>query len=104
METIRVTSDIMLVLNLANGLALLFLQVTAYRRHSHKSFLILALSTIVALLSLVLLAIPLFVPDARALYSAIFITGTALYFFYAVLGVWGVASLFRSYDALQQGV
>jgi hypothetical protein len=94
----------MLVLNLANALALLFLQVTAYRRHRHKSFMLLTLSTIVALLSLVVLAIPLFAPDVRAWYAAIFITGTALYFFYAVLGVWGVASLFRSYDMLQQGV
>lgn len=104
METIRVTSDIMLVLNLANALALLYLQVTAYRRHRHKSFLLLTLSTIVALFSLVVLAIPLFTPDARAWYTAIFITGTALYFFYAILGVWGVASLFRSYDILRQGV
>jgi len=94
----------MLVFNLANALVLLYLQVTAYRHHRHKSFLLLTLSTIVALFSLAVLAVPLFIPDTRAWYAAIFITGTTLYFFYAVLGIWGVASLFRSYDILRQGV
>jgi hypothetical protein len=102
LETIRITGNIMLVLSLANALALLFLQATAYRRHRHQSFFLLTVSTVIALISNVVMALPLFVPAARSWYSSIFITGTILYFIYATLGIWGVASLFRSYGALRQ--
>jgi hypothetical protein len=88
---------------LANACALLYLQVVAYRRHHHQSFLLLTYSTLTALLSLGISLIPRFVPDARAWYLEFFIVSAVFYFIYAVLGVWGVASLFRSYGALRQG-
>lgn len=90
----------MLAVTLANGIALLFLQVSALRKHHHYSFRLLALATIVALLSFGVLFVPHFVPKVSNL-SAL-IASTSLYTLYAVLGIWGTASLFRSYGALQQ--
>jgi hypothetical protein len=99
----EIVSYVMLAMTLANACALLYLQVAAYRRHHHRSFLLLTFSTLTALLSLGVLVIPHLIPETRAWYLGIFITSATFYFIYAVLGVWGVASLFRSYGALQQG-
>jgi hypothetical protein len=102
-ESMEIVSYLMLAMSLANACALLYLQVVAYRRHHHQSFLLLTYSTLTALLSLGISLIPRFVPDARAWYLEFFIVSAVFYFIYAVLGVWGVASLFRSYGALRQG-
>jgi len=91
----------MLAVTLANGIALLFLQVRALRKHHHHSFRLLALATIVALLSFGVLFVPRLVPKVSDL-SAL-IASALLYALYAVLGIWGTASLFRSYGALRQG-
>ena len=104
METIRMASDVMLALNLVNGLALLFMQFAAYRQHHHHSFLLLSISTVTGLISLTILAVPLFLPEARNWYPVIVVIGTALYAVCATLCLWGVASLFRSYSAVRQGV
>jgi len=92
-----------IALTLANGFVLLCLQAAAYRRHHHQSFLLLTLSTITALVSVVVMLIPQFVPAARSSFLEISIAGAVLYAIYAVLGIWGVVSLFRSYGALRQG-
>jgi hypothetical protein len=91
----------MLAVTLANGFALLFLQVRALHKHHHHSFRLLTLATIVALLSLGVLFVPRLVPKVSDL-SAL-IASTFLSALYAVLGIWGTASLFRSYGALRQG-
>ena len=99
----EIVSYVMLAMNLANACVLLFLQVTAYRQHHHRSFLLLTLSTLTALLSLAVLLVPRFVSSAQEFYLSFFIASAAFYFVYAALGIWGVASLFRSYGALRQG-
>lgn len=90
----------MLAVTLANGIALLFLQLRAFREHHHYSFRLLALATIVALLSIGVLFVPRLVSKVSDL-SAL-IASALLYGLYAVLGIWGTASLFRSYGALRQ--
>jgi len=102
LNNIEIVGDVMLAINLINAIAVLFMQVAAYRRHHHQSFLLLSLSTVIALLATMTMAIPLFVPGARSWIVSIFIAGACLQFFYAVLGIWGVASLFRSYDVLHK--
>ena len=104
MNSIEIVSDIMLAISLVNAIAVLSMQVAAYRRHHHQSFLLLSWSTVLALLATGTMATPLFIPEAHAWIGSIFIISACLQFFYAVLGIWGVASLFRSYDALRQGV
>ena len=91
----------MLVVTLANAAALLFLQLSALRKYRHHSFRLLALATVTALLSFGVLIIPHFVPKVG--YLSALIASTLLYLLYAVLGIWGTASLFRSYGALRQG-
>jgi hypothetical protein len=91
----------MLFVTLANAVALLFLQVSALRKYHHRSFRLLALATVTALLSLGALLIPHLVPKVG--YLSVLIASTLLYLIYAVLGIWGTASLFRSYGALRQG-
>jgi hypothetical protein len=85
---------------LVNGFALLFLQVRALRKHRHHSFRLLALATIVALLSFGALFVPRFVPEVSNLFALA--ASASLYALYAMLGLWGTASLFRSYDTLRQ--
>ena len=101
MDTIRIASYVMLSLNLANAAALLWLQVEAYREHHHKSFLLLTLSTITAIFSLAVSSAPLFFERLRADFAALLVAATILYALYVFLGIWGVASLFRSYRDLR---
>jgi len=101
--TLEIVSYIMQAMTWVNGLALLSLQFTAYRRHHHQSFLLLSVSTVVALIALVLLAIPSYVPELRSWYLTIYIASAVCYFVYAALGLWGTASLFRSYRILREG-
>jgi hypothetical protein len=102
-KTVEIASYFMLALSLANGCILLYLQVAAYKRHHHQSFMLLSISTFTALLSLGVLVIPRFVPSATSWYSSIIISSTVLYAAYSVFGVWGVVSPFRSYGTLRQG-
>ena len=100
MNTIEILRDFMLAVTLANGISLLFLQVRALRKHRHHSFRLLALATIVALLSFGVLFVQHLVPEVSNL--SVLIASTSLYTLYAVLGLWGTASLFHSYGALRQ--
>lgn len=102
MDTIGIANDIMLSLNVINGAALLALQVKAYREHRHKSFLLLALSTITAIFSLALAAAPVFFVGLRPEFAALLMGATVLYALYTFLGIWGVVSLFDSYRDLRK--
>lgn len=103
-DVIHIASWTMFGATLLNAGALLWLQWRAYSKHHHRSFLILTLSTLVALLSFFTLSLPVFVPAIKSLYTLIYISSVALYILYASLGIWGVASLFRSYSALRRGI
>ena len=87
----------------ATQLTMLTLQVTAHRRHHHRSFLLLSVATVSGLLYLGLpwtfagsLALRA-TPAAARVYD---LTAAALLLTQMVLGVWGTASLFRSYASL----
>jgi hypothetical protein len=90
-----------LTLTFITELALLSLQVRAFREHKHMSFLLLSVSTACALLYIVvgqilgflshtILAPPLWV----------FACATAFLFVQMIAAVWGTVSLFRSYRQL----
>jgi hypothetical protein len=92
-------------LTLAASIALLVLQARAFRRHGHRSFLLLVLSTTCGLLYLVSLyaltylagrgdPVPDSVPALWPYIATILETGQV------VLGLWGTASLFSSYGEL----
>ncbi|GLQ46327.1 hypothetical protein GCM10007862_13780 [Dyella lipolytica] len=102
-DAIHIASYLMLAATLCNAGALLWLQLHAYSKHHHKSFLILTLSTITALLSFFAVTIPAFLPAVRPWYTFIYLSSAVLYILYAALGIWGVSLLFRSYGALKQG-
>ena len=91
----------MLMLTVVNGMTLLVFQIAAYREHHHKSFLLLTLSTIAAFSSLALASAPRFFEDLRTVTAALLVGATTLYAIYMFLGIWGVASLFKSYRALR---
>jgi predicted PurR-regulated permease PerM len=92
-------------LTLGASIALLTLQARALRRHGHRSFLLLVLSTTCGLLYLVGLYVLTYLaahgdplPDsAPAVWPYI---ATILETGQVVLGLWGTASLFSSYGEL----
>lgn len=100
METIRITSYVFLALNVVYGSVLLVLQVAAYREHHHKSFFLLTLSTVMGFAALVFMNAPHFVAGLAPYFAPFFVGSAASFAVGACLGIWGVASLFRSYRNL----
>src|SRR5882724_7295834 len=85
-----------------NGVALFALQVWAWRRNKHHSFGLLAVSTLFAFGSAGLLAALSRFTTNPELYHSIYVAAAFAYFCYMGLGLWGVASLFRSYEQLSR--
>jgi hypothetical protein len=92
--------DYLVLAPLAFQLAMLTLQARAFSRHRHMSFLLLSIATICAI---IVLAIPF---AFRYLFPRAFLSAewslvlTLALVFQVVLGLWGTASLFRSYAQL----
>lgn len=86
--------------SLVAQLILVSLQLAAARRHGHRSFFLLCLSTAcgIAYLAL-LLALGKWRPAGYS-WPPLLYTLAALYVGQLVLGVWGTASLFGSYRKL----
>lgn len=101
METIRITGDVFLGLNVVYGITVLVLQVAAYREHHHKSFLLLTLSTLMGFVALALMSAPRVAASLTPDFPALYIGSAVFFAVSASLGVWGVASLFRSYRELR---
>jgi hypothetical protein len=83
-------------------LTVLCLQVGAYRRHRHYSFLVLAVCSLLNLAYIVLAAAPLLVPSLAPSVHALYAASMCVVAIQLPLGVWGVAALFRSYRVLSE--
>ena len=83
-------------------LATLGIQLAAYRRHGHKSFLILCIASVLALIYCVLAGFPyltpLEMPALVLLTAASAIIGASS----SLLAVWGTVLLFKSYRNLAE--
>jgi protein-S-isoprenylcysteine O-methyltransferase Ste14 len=98
----EIAAYVMLAATVCNAFALLWLQCRAFSAHRHKSFLVLAISTVVALATFLAGNTAALLPALKPWQTEIQVTIAALYVLYASLGIWGVYSLFRSYGELKQ--
>jgi hypothetical protein len=89
-----------IVVGAVGQFCLLFLQLRAYVQNRHKSFALLAASTLVGLFYIAAILTPTFLPIDSATFQASAIVSACAVTFQFVLGVWGAASLFASYGAL----
>lgn len=92
-------------LSLVVAIALLALQVRAFRRHRHTSFLLLLGATLCGLIYVIsFYALSYFAGHGDLLPESIPASwpyiATTLQIIEPILGLWGIASLFRSYDQL----
>src|SRR5262245_17243877 len=85
---------------LITQVAMLSLQVGAYRRHGHISFLLLTIATICGLFYLGVSLIRGYWPSRASPPSIFYIGSFVLLFGQMTLGVWGTAALFKSYRQL----
>jgi hypothetical protein len=81
-------------------LFLTYIQVGAYRRHGHYSFLLLALCSVLNVAYIVLTVLPYVVTPLAAYYPSFFTVAVCAVFIQIPLGVWGTVALFRSYRDL----
>ena len=81
---------------------MLWLQASALRRHRHRSFLLLAIGSVLGILYC-LTSFPLYLMHiSEDAFCALMLGSTALVLIGAVLGLVGTALLFRSYTKLAQ--
>jgi hypothetical protein len=92
------------IVSLVNGCCLLVLQISAFRRYKHTSFRLLALSTVLALGSFLMMHVASATSISLSLRTATYWGGALLYVLYVVTALPGVVSLFRSYGALAKQV
>jgi hypothetical protein len=90
------------IANFVNAACLLTMQLWAYRRFRHVSFIVLFVATLAALSSVALFAASGVSSLSEPLRVAAYIWGAGCYFVYMGLGLWGVLSLFRAYGALAE--
>src|SRR5688572_1459837 len=102
MNTYYLLGIIIGVIALVVQLAMLRLQLGAYRRHGHKSFLVLCLASVLALVYCVLTSVPYLVPLDMPALVQITAAGALIGCIGAVLAVWGTALLFKSYRELAE--
>jgi hypothetical protein len=75
---------------------LLWLQVRAYRRHRHRSFLLLSVGSVSGFLALVTRQTYGWLTLSMAWYLA----GPVLWLLSVSVGIWGTVALFQSYDEI----
>jgi hypothetical protein len=90
------------IANFVNAACLLAMQLWAYRRFRHVSFIVLFVASLAALSSVALFGASGVSSLSEQLRVAAYIWGAACYFVYMGLGLWGVLSLFRAYGALAE--
>ena len=81
-------------------LAMLALQLRAFAQHRHVSFLLLSIATVCGLLYLSVQVWFLWWHPDQSMQGSWFWVTTVALLFQMVLGLWGTASLFRSYGKL----
>jgi len=85
----------------ATQLVMLGLQAGALRRHRHRSFVLLSVATLCGIAFLVIrLVLKVWAPHAVALISTLYYLSVFCLVLQMILGVWGTASLFKSYRDL----
>lgn len=83
-------------------LTMLGLQSAAYRRHGHKSFLILCIASVLGLIYACLMGIPYIVPLDASILVSVTAIGALVGAMSALLAVLGTALLFKSYRNLAE--
>lgn len=99
MQTLLVFIRVEVVVGLACGLAMLYFQLRAYRRHGKSFFLTLVNSTIFALLASGLASCQYFVAMREEVALTAVWLSVPLYVLATLLGTWGGIQFFRAYDA-----
>jgi hypothetical protein len=102
MSGLELVGNAVFIANFLNAVCLLAMQLWAYRRFRHVSFIVLFISTLAALSSVALFAASGVSSLSEPLRVAAYVAGAACYFVYMGLGLWGVRSLFRAYGALAE--
>lgn len=100
MSSLQLLGNAVFLANFVNAGCLLALQLWAYARFRHVSFLVLFASTLAALVAVILFAASGASSLSESLRVTVYVAGAACYFVYMGLGLWGVLSLFRAYGAL----
>ena len=102
METYYLLGIGIAVFALLVQLTMLGLQAAAFRRHGHRSFLILCAASVLGFVYCVLAGIPYIVPmDVASLVPLTALTAL-IGVGSAVLAIWGTALLFKSYRSLAE--
>ena len=86
----------------ATQLIMLALQLNAFWRHRHYSFLLLAIGTLLALAYMLFLWMPRLVPSLRANFETLYFIALVFAAIQMPLATWGTAALFRSYRRLAE--
>ncbi|MET4615903.1 biotin transporter BioY [Stenotrophomonas sp. 2619] len=81
-------------------LVLLGLQLAAYRRHRHASFLVLSLASIIGLAYGVVIGLPYFTASAMPHVLSLITVGGVIGIAATLLGITGTVLLFRTYREL----
>ena len=91
------------VVSILNGVTLFWLQFRAFRRHRHRSFLLLLVSTTCGF-GYLIAAVTLQYLRLLGASDPVWVSfvPTAFYLATSVLGLWGTAVLFQSYRALTE--
>ena len=104
MNLTQVVAYFMAVALFITQIVMLSLQIGGFRRHRHTSFLVLSITTISGLFYLALGLTQRLAPRGIFSVSTVLYLTSALLLTQMILGVWGTASLFKSYGRLSAGV
>jgi hypothetical protein len=104
-NSMQVLSGFIQAASFATTVVLLVLQLRAYRRHRHVSFGLLSASTVGALLYFVIWQITAVLANkASPTPIWLYVCATAFLLSQMIFGLWGTASLFKSYRRLSETV
>lgn len=103
MSGLALIGNAVFIANFVNAAGLLAMQLWAYRKFRHVSFLVLFMSTVAALTSVILFGVSGVATLSEQLRVAAYVAGATCFFVYMGLGLWGVFSLFRAHGALAEG-
>jgi hypothetical protein len=92
----------LLAIGFASQLFMLALQLRAYARNRHISFILLAISSSLCLIYWAITTARYFLQPTTAFAQPSYIAGACVATVQIAMGLWGTISLFNSYDALAQ--
>ena len=104
MDTYYLIGACIAVYALLGQLVMLGIQIAAYRRHGHKSFLVLCIASVIALIYCILAGLPYLIPLEMPVLVMLTAAGAVIGASGALLGLWGTVLLFKSYRNLAEAV